>query len=58
VPLDRYGRTLDQIDFAVRDTRVLARHPLRFVRGRGAAPEPLPEAVEDLARAVWALAAQ
>jgi Fusaric acid resistance protein-like len=55
--IDRYGRTLAQIDFAVRDTRVLARHTLRWVRRGEPAPEGLAEAVAELAAAVWALAA-
>jgi uncharacterized membrane protein YgaE (UPF0421/DUF939 family) len=57
VELDRYGQTLTQLDFAVRDTRVLARHALRYVRRNGQAPDGLPDAVRDLGFAVWALAA-
>ena len=49
--------TLTQLDFAVRDTRVLARHALRYVRRSGQAPDGLPDAVRDLGFAVWALAA-
>jgi uncharacterized membrane protein YccC len=56
VQVDRYERSLNQLDFAVRDTRVLARHAVRLVRG-GNVPEGLPEVVGDLARAVWELAA-
>ena len=33
-PIDRYDRSLGQIDFAVRNTRVLARHSLRAIRAR------------------------
>jgi len=55
--LDRYARTLRQIDFAVRNTRVLARHSMRYSRTRLAAPEGLPEALRELGEAVWALAA-
>ncbi len=33
-PIDRYDRSLEQIDFAVRNTRVLARHSLRALRAR------------------------
>ena len=55
--LDRYTQTLTQLDFAVRDTRVLARHALRYVRRSGQAPDGLPDAVRDLGFAVWALAA-
>jgi hypothetical protein len=47
-----------QIDFAVRDTRVLARHTLRYVRtpGRGGHPE-LAKAIAQLAESVWILGA-
>jgi uncharacterized membrane protein YgaE (UPF0421/DUF939 family) len=58
VEVDRYGRMARQLDYAVRNTRVLARHALRFLRNPGSAPPELAEAVADLARAVWALAAQ
>ena len=52
--LERYGASFAQVDFAVRDTRVLCRHAVRLTR----AGEPVPgEAVRELARAVWALAA-
>jgi uncharacterized membrane protein YgaE (UPF0421/DUF939 family) len=54
--LDRYGRTLAQIDFAVRNTRVLARNALSFVRGGRPSPE-LAAAVGELSAAVWDLAA-
>jgi uncharacterized membrane protein YgaE (UPF0421/DUF939 family) len=56
--LDRYARAARHMDYAVRNTRVLARHVLRFVRtGRDVPPE-LPEAIRDLSMAVWALAAE
>jgi uncharacterized membrane protein YgaE (UPF0421/DUF939 family) len=55
--IERYGRTLRQIDFAVRDTRVLARHSMRYTRNRLAAPDGLPEALHSLGEAVWTLAA-
>ena len=58
VQLERFGRTLPQIDFATRDTRVLARHALRYTRSRLGAPDGLTRAVEELAQGVWALAAQ
>lgn len=58
VELDRYGRTARQLDFAVRNTRVLARHALRLLRSRGSAPPELAAAIGDLSLAVWALAAQ
>jgi uncharacterized membrane protein YgaE (UPF0421/DUF939 family) len=55
-PLERYDRSLEQIDLAVRNTRVLARHSLRAIRA-GEAPGELRDAVFDLAGSVWALAA-
>jgi uncharacterized membrane protein YgaE (UPF0421/DUF939 family) len=55
--VDRYGRTLAQIDFAVRNTRVLARASLRFTRTGEPAPTELTDAVGDLSAAVWELAA-
>jgi uncharacterized membrane protein YgaE (UPF0421/DUF939 family) len=55
--VDRYGRTLAQLDFAVRNTRVLARAALRYARGGQPAPPELTEAVRDLGAAVWELAA-
>ena len=57
VELDRYARSMGQIDFAVRNTRVLARHALRPLREGGDVPEALPAAVLDLSNAVWELAA-
>jgi uncharacterized membrane protein YgaE (UPF0421/DUF939 family) len=56
--LDRFARGARHIDFAVRNTRVLARHVLRFTRAGGSAPPELPRAIHDLAAAVWALAAE
>jgi hypothetical protein len=56
--LDRYARAARHIDFAVRNTRVLARHAARYVRGGGSAPAALLEAIHDLGLAVWALAAE
>jgi uncharacterized membrane protein YgaE (UPF0421/DUF939 family) len=56
--LDRYARAARHIDFAVRNTRVLARHAARFVRAGRSAPAPLLEAIHDLGLAVWALAAE
>ena len=55
--LGRYERSLGQLDFAVRDTRVLARNVLRHLRGGAEGREELGGAVADLAQAVWALAA-
>jgi len=52
--VDRYARSFEQLDLAVRNTRVLARHAHRALRsGAPVAAEP----VTDLARAVWELAA-
>jgi hypothetical protein len=54
--LDRYDRTLPQLDYAVRDARVLARHATRALRaGEDISPE-LPSAVRQLELAVWELA--
>jgi len=55
--LGRYEHTLPQMDFAVRNTRVLARYSLRHVRDSGSAPPELAEAVRELAAAVWELGA-
>lgn len=55
--LEPYARSIAQIDFAARNTRVLARHAQRFLRHPTAPPEGLAEAVAALAEAVWALAA-
>jgi hypothetical protein len=51
---DEIGRHLD---FAVRDTRVLARDTVRYLRSGGSPVPDLAAAVGDLARALWALAA-
>jgi uncharacterized membrane protein YgaE (UPF0421/DUF939 family) len=56
--LERYARGLRHIDFAVRNTRVLARHVGRYLRGGGEAPEELTDAIRALGYAVWALAAE
>jgi hypothetical protein len=55
--LDRYARTMDQVDHAARDARVLARHVLRLARGGAEVPADVPAALRDLADAVWELAA-
>jgi uncharacterized membrane protein YccC len=55
--LEPFDRSIDQLDFAVRDTRTLARYSLRSVRTGAPRAEGLPEAVESLAEAVWQLAA-
>jgi hypothetical protein len=52
-----YAAAADQLDLAVRDTRVLARAAVTLVRERGAAaPGALPDAILELALAVEALA--
>jgi uncharacterized membrane protein YgaE (UPF0421/DUF939 family) len=56
--LDRYGRAARHVDLAVRNTRVLARHAVRFLREGGTAPPALSEAIGDLGLAVWRLAAE
>jgi uncharacterized membrane protein YgaE (UPF0421/DUF939 family) len=56
--LRRYELTMPQFDFAVRNARVLARIVLRHVRTGEPAPEGLPEAVRELAEAVWELGVQ
>lgn len=55
--LEPYARSIAQIDFASRNTLILARHAQRFLRHPTAPPEALAEAVSALAEAVWALAA-
>ena len=57
VQLDRYARSIPQVDYAVRNTRVLARHVISLVREDEQVPEGLPAAVRDLSHAVWELAA-
>src|SRR5215207_2013670 len=54
--VQRYEQTMPQIDFAVRNTRVLARYAARQVRLGESAPQ-LAAAVRELASAVWLLAA-
>ena len=55
--LDRYERSIPQIDYAVRNTRVLARNVVTLVRENGDVPASLPGAVRDLSHSVWELAA-
>jgi uncharacterized membrane protein YgaE (UPF0421/DUF939 family) len=55
--LDRYARSMPQVDYAVRNTRVLARHALNLTRDAEPVPAGLPAAVRDLSNAVWELAA-
>jgi uncharacterized membrane protein YgaE (UPF0421/DUF939 family) len=55
--LDRYARSMPQVDYAVRNTRVLARHVVSLVREHEDVPAGLPAAVRDLSHSVWELAA-
>jgi uncharacterized membrane protein YgaE (UPF0421/DUF939 family) len=55
--LDRFERGSRHLDFAVRNTRVLARHVVRFLRTGREAPPELAAATRDLSAAAWALAA-
>ncbi|MGF1471767.1 MAG: aromatic acid exporter family protein [Rubrobacteraceae bacterium] len=50
-----YARAAEQLDFAVRNNRVLARAAIALVRVGGPSQEPLAESVLELARAVEAL---
>ena len=54
--LERYAQSFTQVDFAIRDTRVLARHSVRMLRAHEDVPEALPQAVRELGVAVWTLA--
>jgi uncharacterized membrane protein YgaE (UPF0421/DUF939 family) len=56
--LDRYQRGARHIDFAVRNTRVLARHVARYLRHDRATQTELAAAMHELSVAVWALAAE
>jgi uncharacterized membrane protein YgaE (UPF0421/DUF939 family) len=55
--LEVYAAAADQIDLIVRHIRILARSALGVVRSGYPAPEALPVALRDLARATEALAA-
>lgn len=54
--LDRFTAVAADLEVAVHDVRVLARHIARRVREDGARPEAISLAVRDLKLAVWALA--
>jgi uncharacterized membrane protein YgaE (UPF0421/DUF939 family) len=54
--LERFGASFTQVDFAIRDMRVLARHSVRLLRPGQPVNPALPEAVGELGLAVWALA--
>ena len=55
--LAQIERSLGAVDYAARDVTVLARNALRFLRAGALAPEPLHQAVAELADATWELAA-
>jgi uncharacterized membrane protein YgaE (UPF0421/DUF939 family) len=55
--LQRIERSLAFVDYAARDTGVLTRNALRFLRSGAIAPPPLHESVAVLADATWELAA-
>jgi uncharacterized membrane protein YgaE (UPF0421/DUF939 family) len=54
--LARQEEIARHLDFAVRNTRVLARDCVRYARSGGAPVPDLADAVGDLGRALWALA--
>jgi hypothetical protein len=51
----RYEQVAQQMDYAVRNTRVLARNVVVLTRSDAPPPPTLPEAIRELARAVQAL---
>ncbi len=51
----RYEQVAQQMDYAVRNTRVLARNVVVLTRSEAPPPPTLPEAIRELARAVQAL---
>ena len=55
--LAHYAAVADQLDLAVRNTRVLARAAVNLLQDQGRAPEQLSESLLDLARAVETLGA-
>jgi uncharacterized membrane protein YgaE (UPF0421/DUF939 family) len=56
--LERFARTMQHLDPAVRETELLGRDVLRFVRSGHKAPPELAEALHDLGRAVWEVPGQ
>jgi len=56
--LPAYAEAAQRMDYAVRNTRVLARRAIAAIRRHGAAPSELADAVSLLADAVMALAEQ
>lgn len=53
-----YARTVGRAEFAVRNTQVLARHVLHYVRSGRPPQSELGDAIRDLGLAVWELPAQ
>jgi uncharacterized membrane protein YgaE (UPF0421/DUF939 family) len=56
--LERFARTMQHLDPAVRESQLLGRDVLRFVRSGRTAPAELGEALHDLGRAVWEIPGQ
>jgi uncharacterized membrane protein YgaE (UPF0421/DUF939 family) len=56
--VERYARTVDHADLAVRHTRVLVRHLLQYVRSARPPRADVADALRDLGIAVWELPAQ
>ena len=54
--LERLEELGHNLDFAVRNTRVLARETVRHLRNDGSPVPDLADAVDDLGQAIWALA--
>jgi hypothetical protein len=54
----RYEHLAQQLDYAVRNTRVLARNVVAFTRTDAPTPAPLPAAIRELAQAVRALSVE
>ena len=55
--LERQEEIGRHLDFAVRNTRVLARDAVRYLRANGSPVPDIADAVAGLGQAVWALAA-
>jgi uncharacterized membrane protein YgaE (UPF0421/DUF939 family) len=56
--LERYARTVGHADLAVRNTRMLVRYVLHYVRGGRPPQSELADALRDLGLAAWELPAQ
>ncbi len=55
---ERYARTVNHVDLAVGNARVLVRHVLHYVRSGRPPQSELADAIRDLGLAVWELPAQ